>query len=95
MEKFNGTDSSKLAGKTVLIKEGEFKGQEFKVENWQVLAYGHSWMGAKGNPAALKYAMRSGFNGLPTDDNVYYGHIGVFGHMIHASEVGGVVEKAA
>jgi len=48
-------------------------------------------MDANGNPAALIYAIRSGFDGLPTDDEVVYGKIGSFGHLIHESELGEVV----
>lgn len=48
---------------------------------------GTSWMYSDGNPAAIIYAMRSGFSGLPTDDNVHYVHINGLGHLVHESEL--------
>lgn len=66
-------------------------GAEFVVEDWWDRLTGGSWMNAGGNPAALFYAMRSGTTHLPFDDEVVYGHIGPFGHLVHASELGEVV----
>ena len=40
-----------------------------------------------GNPACLKYAVRSAFAMLPTDDNVLYGKVNGLGHLVHISEV--------
>jgi hypothetical protein len=88
-----------LAGKTVKIKDagacnGEVaEGQEYRIEDWWDKATGGSWMYADGNPAALKYAIRAGTAkpGLPLDDEVVYGKIGSFGHLLHASEIGDVV----
>ena len=40
-----------------------------------------------GNPAALQYGMRSGFSGLPTDNEVVYGKVGMLGYLIHKSEI--------
>jgi hypothetical protein len=62
------------------------------VESYEVEAYwddltGKSWMFSDGNPAALKYAVRSGVAGLPLDNEVLYGTIGAFGHLVHVSEV--------
>ena len=57
---------------------------------WHELTKG-SWMDAKGNPACLMYAIRSGAAGLPTDNKVHYVHIGGFGHLVHESEI---VEEA-
>jgi hypothetical protein len=66
----------------------ELQGQEMVVEDWWLNVYGESWMWAKGNPAALKYALRTGFAcDVPTDDNVLYGKVGLFGHLVHVSEV--------
>jgi len=48
-------------------------------------------MDANGNPAALMFAIRSARADLPTDDEVVYGKIGNFGHIIHTSELGEVV----
>ena len=30
---------------------------------------------------------------LPIDDNVWYGHIGMFGHLAHESEIGEEIKK--
>lgn len=84
------------AGQTVTLKP-DFKGtdadplpgSEFEIEDWWDRLTGGSWMDAAGNPAALKYAMRSGLlANLPTDDEVVYGHDkSGFGHLVHASEI--------
>jgi hypothetical protein len=44
-------------------------------------------MDCDGNPACLIYALRSGLMGLPTDDEVLYGKVGIFGHLVHISEI--------
>lgn len=70
----------------------ELRDQEYEVKDyWDRLSSG-SWMDAEGNPAALKYALRSGIAGLPMDDEVVYGHVGGLGHIVHVSELGDVVE---
>lgn len=89
-----------LAGKTVILNErciadsrGMVKpGAEYRIEDWfDRLGLG-SWMWAQGHPAALIYAMRSVAtpprDSLPIDDDVVYGKIGAFGHVVHASELG-------
>ena len=42
---------------------------------------------AKGNPAALHYAIRMMENELPFDDNVWYGKINGVGYLIHELEL--------
>ena len=83
-----------MAHKTVKIKDGvthpqvqNFGGADFRLEDWWDRVGGGSWMDATGNPAALVYAMRSGFAGLPVDNNVVYGKVGAFGHIVHVSEL--------
>ena len=50
-------------------------------------------MNAEGNPAALKYAMRTGLgmtlhgDDVPLDDEVVYVKIGGVGHLLHAAEL--------
>lgn len=63
--------------------------QEFLVEDWWQNVYGHSWKASDGNPAALSYAFRTGMSGgkIPTDDEVLYGKIGMFGYLLHLSEL--------
>lgn len=73
----------KLGGKTVKLKDGT----DFTVEDWADRVLGVSWMAANGNPAALVYAIRVAMKKLPIDNNVLYGKIGWFGHLIHVSEI--------
>ncbi len=89
-------DQSPLADKTVKIKVGvehpqvsDFAGSDFHVEDWWDRLTGRSWMNANGNPACLVYAMRTGFSSMniPTDDEVLYGKIGPFGHLVHVLEI--------
>ena len=78
-----------MAGKTVTITSGEYVGNEYRVEDLWDRVYGASWMDADGNPAAMQYGIRSGFGELPLDDEVLYGKIGAFGHLVHVSEIDG------
>ena len=88
-------ESSPFAGQTVKIKEGihhpqnpDFGGSEYRVEDWWDHLTGGSWMHAQGNPACLVYAMRTGLaSDVPTDDEVLYGKVGAFGHLVHISEI--------
>lgn len=89
-----------LAGKTVILKINDpssdmdkLDGRLYRVEDWSINVIGISWMDTKGNPAAIKYAMRAGSSNLPTDDKVVYGKVGMFGHLIHESELGEVVRE--
>lgn len=91
------TASHPLAGRTVTLnlksKDAPdiATGSEFRVEDYWDKITGGSWMTAQGNPAALKFAMRSGLAGLPLDDEVVYGKVGPYGHLVHVSELGEVV----
>jgi len=80
---------SELAGKKVEIVNGDLKGEEILIEDWWENVSGMSWMDAKGNPACLKYAMRTGLQGfnIPTDNEVLYGKIGGIGELVHLSEL--------
>lgn len=89
-------EPSPLAGKTIKIKETaqhfqvpEFGGSEYRVEDWWDRVIGKSWMNCDGNPAAMIYGMRSGVQHLPLDDEVLYGKIGAYGHLVHISEIDG------
>lgn len=86
-----------LAGKTVVLGHsakdplGEVvEGAHFRIEDYWVNVAGQSWMSSVGNPAALKYAARSAGH-LPLDDEVVYGKVGPFGHLVHVTELGDVV----
>lgn len=67
----------------------EFGGAEFEIEDWWDRVAGKSWKWCDGNPACLIYAMRTGLNEyeVPTDDEVVYGKIGAFGHLVHVNEL--------
>ena len=72
-----------LAGKTVQLKNG----QSYTVEDWADRVLGRSvWM-ADGNPAAMKYAIRSAVEGHPIDNNLLYGKIGWIGEIVHVEEL--------
>lgn len=88
------TEAHPQAGQTVTIKlvghpqlvNDEY---EYRIEDWWDRLTGSSWMHAStiGNPAAYMYAMRNTTSGLPADDDVVYGKIGQFGHLVHISEI--------
>lgn len=85
-----------LSGKTVTLKckpdQDNLNGKEFTIEDWLINVSGIPWGLAKGNPACLKYAIRSGLSGLPIDDEVVYGKVNdngwSIGHLIHVNELG-------
>lgn len=88
--------SSELAGKTVKISAGvihpqfeKFGGEDYRIEDYWDKVSGKSWvLGAEeGNMACVIYAMRVGISKLPWDDNVFYGKVGPFGHLVHQSEI--------
>jgi len=65
-------------------------GAQFRVDDyWHNVSCGAGWKQSSeaGNPAALNYEVRRAANGLPLDDEVLYGKIGSFGHLVHVSEV--------
>jgi hypothetical protein len=87
------SEAHPLAGQTVTLALSrdapDFKsGDEYRIEDWWDRVSGRSWMDASGNPAAMMYGIRAGFHRLPVDDEVVYGKIGSFGHLIHISELG-------
>lgn len=63
--------------------------QSLYVEDWWDRVGGASWSSLEfaGNWACKNYASRVQAHGLPSDDNVLYGKIGAFGHLVHASEI--------
>lgn len=95
------TEPHPLAGKTVRLNDKAsdsmrgivVEGAEFRIEDWVFGRMGdRSWMDMHGNPAALWYSARAGLSDLPIDDEVVYGKIGSYGHMVHVSELGEVVD---
>lgn len=79
------------AGQTYALKAHGL-GDEIRVEDYWDRIAGVSWMDAVGNPAAIQFGMRSGFAGLPIDNEVVYGKVGPLGlgHIVHVSELGEV-----
>ncbi|MEV4735522.1 MULTISPECIES: hypothetical protein [unclassified Microbacterium] len=87
------------AGQTVQVEfrggghpqvEGSADGPvDFVVEDWWDHLTGKSWMFSDGNPAVIDYSIRSGMNGLPTDNEVVYGKVGAFGYLVHVDEIVG------
>lgn len=86
-------DSHPLMGQivTVIFKgdhpQLESGAHEFEIEDWNDRVFGGSWAFMSGNPAAMIYAMRAGINHLPIDNEVVYGKVGAFGHLVHISEI--------
>jgi hypothetical protein len=80
-------EPSPLAGQTVKIRAEVtgLGGQEYRVEDWWINVAGESWM-FSGSPAAFGYAARSA-GSTPIDDDVLYGKVGGFGHLVHVSEI--------
>ncbi len=100
------TEKHPLAGKTIRVKSRtinhqgiNFDGAEYRLEDWWDHLTGGSWQFAQGNPACIQYAIRSALTWdensdrvIPIDDEVVYGKIGAFGHLIHVSEIGDIID---
>lgn len=89
-------EKSSLVGQTIKIKKDvmhpqvlDFGGSDFVVEDWWDRVANKSWMICDGNPACTVYAIRTGFtmSEVPTDNEVLYGKVGCFGHLVHISEL--------
>jgi hypothetical protein len=78
------------AGKTYALDAKGIDSETIRVEDYWDRVTGQSWMFASGNPSALKYAVRAGVAGIPADDEVVYGKVDGFGHIVHVSELGEV-----
>lgn len=86
-----------LAGQTVKLKQGilkfgngqEASGAEFVVEDWAPNVFGKSFWEINGNPACLEYAVRAAVSDfrIPIDSKAVYGKVGMFGHIVHDSEI--------
>lgn len=88
-------DRHPLAGKTVKLKlaaESDIKtGDDFRVEDWWENVGGSRMTETAGNPAVFKAMMRTMNTPVYMNDNVVYGKVGHFGHIVHESELGEVV----
>lgn len=77
-------EKSNFAGKKVTLKDGV----KITIEDWWDRLTQKSWMDMNGNPACLKYAIRSAYLNLPIDNEVLYGHIeNGLGNLVHISEI--------
>ena len=76
------------AGLTVRIASGEFKGQDYRIEDWWDRVSGRSWRHSGFHPAGIAYTIRAiEVDQLPEDDEVLYGKVGRYGALIHVSEI--------
>ena len=84
------------AGKKLRIKKGAGKsftgelldGKEFEAEDYWINIAGKTLWHCDGNPACLEYAVRTcDCRHIPIDDKVIYGKVGLYGHLLHESEL--------
>lgn len=75
----------------VKIVKGSLAGNEYLVEAYWDELTGESWLDTNFNPAVLNYAMRTlkdnNLKEYAEDDEVLYGKIGLYGHLVHVSEI--------
>ena len=85
-----------LKGKTVKIKNKagleingqNLAGQDFVIEDlWKNMTGSSYKEGVPGNPACMLYHYRTQDLDLPDDDMVVYGKVGMFGHLLHITEL--------
>lgn len=88
------THSKAVANKKFRIKSGfkhpqieTFAGNIIHVEDYWDIVSGKSWKSSQGNAACIIYSIRSAMNDLPIDDEVVYGKIGPYGHLVHINEL--------
>lgn len=78
------------SGKTFALNAKGIDGDQIRVEDYWDRVAGQSWGLCSGNPAALKYAIRSAQASIRIDDEVVYGKVDGLGHIVHVSELGEV-----
>lgn len=75
-----------LAGQTVTLADG----REYHIEDWNDRVFdGTSWMFMQGHAASLAFATRAALAGLPLNNEVVYGKVGPYGHLVHVEEIPG------
>lgn len=84
-------------GKTYRIKSGQFKDSEYWVEDlWNRMPGNSDWINNIDRIGCLEFAARSsqegGYNPME-HDKIYYGKIGIFGKLIHESQIGDEIKK--
>lgn len=58
-----------------------------RIEDDHEKVFGGWWGVQNGNPACMLFGMRSGFEGIPNNGKVYYGHIHSMGELVHENEL--------
>lgn len=82
------TEPHILAGKVAtLATKGPWgeAGAVYRVEDWWDRINGKSLQDSPGNPAVLTYMART--TKPLNDDDVVYGKVGPYGHIVHVSEL--------
>lgn len=57
------------------------------IEDKDTVLWTGGWGVQTGNPACMLFAIRSGCEHLPWNGQVWYGHIGHLGELVHESEL--------
>ena len=85
-------ERSRLAGKSVVVKKGDFEGCIFDVEDYACNVFGGTdWIFLFGNPTVLEFVATHKHR---DDDDLgaLYGHIGMFAHVLQTDEIGEVCD---
>lgn len=85
-------ERSRLAGKSVVVKKGDFVGCIFDVEDYACNVFGRAdWIFMFGNPTVLEFVATHKHR---DDDErcALYGHIGMFAHVLQSDEIGEVCD---
>ena len=84
-------EQSPLADKVVRIKKHvqDIGGEEYRVEDWWDRLGQGSWMESRKNFACRDYVERAVKSrpSPPMDDEVLYGKVGLFGKLVHVTEI--------
>lgn len=86
--------SSEFAGKTVRIKSNHeiFNGKNMQVKDWWDRSALCSWATVISSVSCLYYAVRTAGQTNLTDEEVLVGLIDGYEHLVHVSEVAGVIK---
>jgi hypothetical protein len=84
-------------GKTYRIKSGQFTGSEFWFEDvWNKMPGNKDWIENIDRIGCVEFLARSsvesGYNPME-HDKIYYGKIGLYGKLIHESQLGEEIKK--
>ncbi len=81
-----------IPGKKYKITDGKFKGETYWVEGlWNKMSGNKNWIEDINRIGCVEFLARSsteqGYNPME-HDKIYYGKIGMFGKLIHESQLG-------